>query len=464
MFCFITDSTYIYNKNKDFLFKTDLFKWTIHPKQNTLGLDKLPIDKKIMDRLNFEEIIGVISPSNYRMLFDLKEVNYKKIYFPESYEKGKPAIINMGHIDILFEKFLKRSYISFLNYEKLQNLGLNRIEQYIILLNTLLFKKFKSFDNLLVSDRFKIISFEKVSTISYKNNRIDLFKFLRLLCFKYDLSFDEASKYIIYLYSKLIISDPFMEEGFVLMKKIEDEEFKALNNILINILKKEIFVDVYKLTVEDNKGIKKEYTVNKLIEFNEDYNSYFGCQKEDYYTDTYIYPEENNNNIDFILSNLIGILPIRDILLTLKSLIKLGKIKNNKMFFFIEEKYGNSLRLKHNIEWVTKNAWEKIYLDHSYSFNNILDEISSENLSFICPCCGANSFRFSPMKFFCVSYSCGFSFDRISLKEFNFKPILENKMLESLIHKKVFLRNKFGRNYIVYLKNRGKYHFLSLKN
>lgn len=372
MYCFITNSMYIHNNNKDFLFKTELFKWTIKPNKNTIGLDKTPIDKKIIDKIKYEEIIGIISPSNYRLLFELKEINYKKLYFPETYEIGKSVNIDIRTIDFLFEKYLKRSYISFLNYEKLQNLGLNRIEQYLILLNFSLLKKFKNFDNLLIYEKLKIISFQKKETKSYKEKKIDLFKFLRFLSFKYDMSFDEATKYVIYLYTNLYITDPFFEEGFVFLKKINDLEKKSINDLFVKLLKKEIFFDVFHLETQNIKGNKKEFIINKLIEEDENLIYYFGFQKEEYITDTFIFPENEINNIDYLLSNLKEIIPIRDIFLTLKSLLKLGKVKNNKMFFFIEDKYNSLLRLKHNIEWISKKNWEHIYLEHSYSFNNIL--------------------------------------------------------------------------------------------
>lgn len=460
MYTYITDSLYFYKKNKDFLYKNELYKWTLKYSNKELKLHKKIIDNKIDKKLE-EEIIGIVSPSNYKLLFELKELNLKKIYYPEIFEKRLNIKINYKDIDILFEKFLKRSYLSFLNYEKLQRLGLNRVEQYIILLNIVGFSGYKNIDNILLNKNYKIKDIKTEEIIVKPSGKISTLKAIRMISLKYNYSFDEASKLLFQLYGKLNISDPFQEEGFVLLKKIE--EHNDLNILFLNILKNEFKIKKQILLLEDEKGINKEIIINHLIDFNKDLNNYFGFQEEEYFLEKYLIPNQELFNIEFIYENLKEIIPLRDFILTIKSLIKLDKVKIIKNYLYMLNEDIKPLKIKHNYEWISKKKWKEIYELKTFSFNNILEEINIDSIDYSCPCCGYNDYIISPMRFFCKNRNCKFVFDRLTLKIVEVKPILEEKMKESLIHKKVFVRNKYGKNFVVYLRNKDNYFYLSLK-
>ena len=109
----------------------------------------------------------------------IKEFNVKRFYRPEFYERRETFEVDYRKIDKLFENFLKRSYISYLNYEKLQNLGLNRIEQFVICLAFILFKGYSNSDNLIIDNKvYKIEKIEKIRTVKIKNKQIDFLKCL----------------------------------------------------------------------------------------------------------------------------------------------------------------------------------------------------------------------------------------------------------------------------------------------
>src|SRR5574344_951253 len=145
MLTHITDSLYHHSHNPDFFCSQELCKWTLISNKNDYNLVKKEIRK-----MDFkDDVIAIVSPSNYKLLFDLKEFNVKRFYRPEFYEKRETFEVDYKKIDKLFENFLKRSYISYLNYEKLQNLGLNRIEQFVICLAFILFKGYSNSDNLI---------------------------------------------------------------------------------------------------------------------------------------------------------------------------------------------------------------------------------------------------------------------------------------------------------------------------
>lgn len=460
MYTYITDSLFFYQKNKDFIYKNELYKWTLKYSYNELKLHKKIIDIKVEKKLE-EEIIGIVSPSNYKLLFELKELNLKKIYFPELFEKRLNIKINYKEIDNLFEKYLKRSYLSFLNYEKLQRLGLNRIEQYLIILNIVGFLNYKNTDNILLNKNYKIKNIKQENEIIIPNGRISLLKAIRMISLKYNYTFDEASKLLLQLYGKMNISDPFKEDGFSLLRKIK--EYPDLNILFINILKKEQAIIRKTLLLEDDNGSKKEIIINKLIEKDKDITNYFGFQEEEYFLEKYLVPNKQLFNIEIIYENLKDIIPLKDFVLTIKSLLKLDKIKCINNFLYVLNEEIKPLKIKSNYEWISKQKWKEIYELKTFSFNNILEEINIDSIDYKCPCCGYDDYIVSPMRFFCKNRNCKFIFDRLTLKIVEVKPILEEKMKEAFIHKKVFIRNKNGKNFIAYLRNKDNYYYLSLK-
>lgn len=452
MLTHITDSLYHHSHNPDFFCSQELCKWTLISNKNDYNLVKKEIRK--MD-FKDDDIIAIVSPSNYKLLFDLKEFNVKRFYRPEFYEKRETFEVDYKKIDKLFENFLKRSYISYLNYEKIQNLGLNRIEQFVICLSLILLKKYVNSDNLIIEDKeIKIEKIRKIRTIKFKNQKINFIKCLRLLNLSYGMSFDEATSFLFKEYSYLRISDVFDEEGFIPLKKIE---LKGFNSILYKILKEDVEVEEY---LAEANG--KKYLIKRMIGDNQDFINYFGFQNKDYVVGDVFVPDKTFN-IEFLFELIKHIMPLKDYILTLKSLIKLERVIETKSFLHIKEDIIPFFNIKYNKEWIDVKNWERVYKQEDFTFNNILEEVDTSHLEFVCPLCGGKHLSVSPAKFFC-KIDCGFTFYRYSLKVVGINSISKEKMLEALYFKKIFVKNKTGKNFVANLKNRKGFHFLSLKD
>lgn len=455
----ITDSLFFYKNNPDYIYTSELFRWEINTNNKYSLLSKKKLNKDY--NLEDQEIIGIVSPSNYKLQFELKELNTKKIFIPEFYKYGKPFKVDYSKIDILFDKYLKRSYLSFLNYENLRNIGLNRIEQFILLGNSYAISKFKNEDNLLLNEKLTITHIEEIKEEEMFSNKIKMLDFIKTISIKKNINFDEASKLIIQQYGLLNISDPFLEEGFIILKKISDI---SLHNLCIKILKTKIKVKTYKCScINQNKKEKIIYIKKTNDNIEEDLYNYYNLQKNNYNKNDIIEPTLELDNINLIYQSIQKIIPLKDFILTLKSLIKLNKIENKNNFIFVNEETVKKLNIKKNLSWLSEQTWEKIYNEQSYIFNNIISEINTENLEFCCPLCGYKEINISPLKFFCKNVKCNFTFDRTTLNIVEVKAIQEEKMIEALQNKKIFIKNKNNKNFVVYLKNDNNYYFLSLK-
>lgn len=455
----LTDSLYHFMRNKDFICKQELFKWSLKADKNEYSLIKKDLDKTVSKKLMDSEVIAIISPSNYKLLYDIKELNVKKIYAPEFYEKKKTMKVDFKKIEIEFEKFLKRSYLSYLNYENLQNLGLNRVEQFIIIMNFALFNHYKNLDNMTLQEgTYEVIKIEKTKDIILSSKRISFIKCLRLMNAKYNMSFEEASKFLLQQYSHLKISDVFSEEGFIPLQKIELDGF---NQALFDILKNEYKAEEFKLTLKI-KNKTKVIFIKKLIGENKNVSNYYGLQENYYSEGNTLEFNQRKYNIELIYDVLKKILPLKDFLLTIKSMIKLEKLKEENGFLFVDSELVTKLNINYNKDWISPLIWNSIYEHQDYDFFNILDEIESTQIEFECPVCKNKNYETTPTKFFCKSYDCGFSFYRNSLKHLNVKAINASKFKEAMIHKKIFIKNNDGKNYTAFLKNRKGFYFLSL--
>mgnify|MGYP001011350151 FL=1 len=66
MITHITDSIAIHRKNRDFFFCKDLFFWHFKGSGENFG-----VQKKLRKQISFgEEIIGICTPSNYRLQYE----------------------------------------------------------------------------------------------------------------------------------------------------------------------------------------------------------------------------------------------------------------------------------------------------------------------------------------------------------------------------------------------------------
>jgi len=147
---FLTDSIYIKKQYPDFMFASNIFFWKLSEDSN--GYIELTSKKIVKENIE-SPLVGIVSPTNYRLIYDILSIDKNaEFYKPEDFRFGKRKKIKFNKETIYkeFDKYIKRSYLSYLNYENLRRIGLKRIEQYVLMLGVLSFRNTLIYDNLLV--------------------------------------------------------------------------------------------------------------------------------------------------------------------------------------------------------------------------------------------------------------------------------------------------------------------------
>lgn len=457
---FLTDSVY-YRKKSGFIFTNNILAWKIKKNKDEYSIVSNYLDKNIQRKIENEEIIAIVSPSNYRMLYDLKHLKTTKIYTPEFYESGRTFKLDNVKIVGEFNNYLKRSYLSYLNYSSLKNIGLNRIEQFVILLRIYLSSKMFLHDGLTLSSENTVIKSQKLKDKTVKITRLRFLNTVDLIQKELNVSFNEATKKILQMYVDLAISDPFYEDGFVIIKDLP--KYSDVINLLKKILNKTIKYEIFSLTtVDTSTNIKSKHRVRRLLEDSSSFmDHYLSFQKEDYFEGKFLH-KTDEISYGSIIKILKGLFPLKDTILTIKSLIKLSKI-NDDGRLLINKDIEKKIQLSENIDWIKDVTWEDIYKRDIADYNYILTQIKTKEDLFKCPICGSEYYNITPLRFFCRAQGCNFAFDRTTLCNVGIKTIEQAKMKEALENKKIFIRNNEGKNYLVYLRRNKDYFFLSLK-
>jgi hypothetical protein len=453
MISYLTDSFYYKNKHKDFIFKNSLYTWRVKILKNTVNIQKNNLPIKIRS-IEHNQVIAIISKSNYRLLYDSKFLNIKNYYLPEEYNNKIKYIPDNKEIDRLHFNYIKRSYLSYLNYEKLYNLGLSRIEQFLIILAINGLKNFKIKDNLMIDKNYKIEEILEEKTIYLQEDKIQLIPFLYALQKKYNFNFQDLSKFILKLYEQLVITDPFDEDGFVFIKDCSD--YPEISMFGKKLISQKIEI-VFKKLKTNTKTI-----IIKNAKEDDFFMDYYSLQKNTYTVKEIISTKEDFLQINILWTSLKGIIPLKDFILTLKYLLKLDIIQEDKTFF-IKEKIKENLNLVKNKAWLNKKIWLNIYSYQDFDFTNLLNEIVTKDISFVCPICNNEEFTTSPLNFMCKNRVCPFIFNRKTLKVVEVQSVSKEKMIEALSFKKIYIKNKNGQNFQVNLRNKKNLFFLSLK-
>ena len=459
---FLTDSIYYRDHQKGFIFANTIFSWKIKKKGEDFSVSSRIENTRLRNKLLNEKIVAVISPSNYKLLYDIRQLNISKIYTPESFEKGIPVKINRKEVDLNFNNFLKRGYLSYLNFTALQKMGFNRIEQFVITLRVFLSESMIVHDNLLFGKELYVESVKKSREKTVVIKKLRLPQTLNLIGEELGLDFQEATKLILQLYSEFAISDPFDPNGFVLLN--ENREYANIIELLKNVINKKISYDVFLITAREKDGTAKtRLSVRKLTSMpNPFLDAYLCFQKEDYFKGKALYATGKPR----VVHNLFSFgkfFPIKDTILTIKSLIKLEKIEENKGGLIVLPKTKSRLSVKRNISWVSLKTWEDIYSRDVSEFAYFLSEMHGPTSNFRCPLCGEKEMLITPLRVFCKNQGCNFRFDRTTLNIVGVRVVSEDKMEEAFSNNVVFVKNKNGKNFISYLRNRDHYYFLSLK-
>lgn len=458
MISFITDSIYIKNKYRDFTFLSQAFIWKVKTHKNEAHIEKRNIHNLDIDYLTYT---GVVSPSNYRLQYELLTLNKEtRFYAPEDFLERKPYWVDFKKVEKEFDNYLKRSFISYLNYDYLKNIGVKRIEQFIILLSTIASQNMKSIDNLSVPNNSVVESITKIKEDRIEINGIKLLNFINLLNKTFKYSFEDLSKAIIKEYSRLSITDPFVENGFYFINDKNHDMYdigKSLELISVDI-------DVYKCVIKDEKEKKRTILIRKpKADISEHLYDYLYLQKEDYFPGKILRSNKEPDNILLVEQAINGLFPLKDFILTLKLLIKLKKIENKNMNISVSNEVIEQLKPKANSAWVKKDIWNEIYSSESFNFSSIINPVDTKHSSFKCPVCGNENYKITPLKLFCGNIHCGFKFIRNNLKKFEINRISVENIIEGLNNGSILLRSEKNKNYSAFVENKGNTFYFLLK-
>lgn len=440
---YITDSIFIKNKNKDFkFFPLEIFKWRIIEKNDELEYHKIG---KFNEN---SKITALVSPSNYRLLYDILLIDKDFSLYEPEYNKDNFYLkknIDKNQIINEFHKYMKRSYLSYLNYSTLKNIGLKRVEQFMIILSAISFKNIFVQDNAFFKEEFivKKIVWDK-NKIYKKDVHLDLIRFIYVIHRKLNYTFLEVFSYILKLYSNLKCSDPFSDEGIVFF-----EDDNELYNIYKEIIEEEVYYN--RVLLESEKGEKA--IINKpIMEYDDILTNYYLLQNEEYFEGKIIQYEESKYLLLEQIKYLKNIIPLKDILLSIQLLEKMQKINIKNFKIEVPLNLIKRINISKNKNWLSFDLWITIYNKHDLMFHEIVEPIDIEKLTFTCPLCDNNVYSITPEKLFCSNKSCKFTFHRGNLKNMGIKRISIENIIEGLKNDVILTEKDNGGNIPLFLK------------
>lgn len=448
---FITDSIYFKKNKKDFLFfANDIFKWRVENDEDSFYInnENNPIVKDI------QKISGVVSPSNYRLINDILFLDKNAIfYYPEKvkneFSKKYQFKINPKEIYIEFEKYMKRGYISYLSYSSLKNIGLKRIEQFLVLLSSISFEKDFKYDNFKIKNNstvFNIVKDKKITQV--KEEYLDLNRFIYTVHNELGYEYVDIFSHILKLYAELKCSDPFDIKGIVFF---EDDNpiydiFKKISNIEISYIKEIIDIENSVTKKKSRLQIKKTDIKSSIL------IDYYFLQKESYFSNKVLSSKDNYPTLIDTVKYLKNIFPFKDILLTIQLLERMKKIKIFDMKITINPSLKKRLELRVNKDWVDLKKWQEIYSNVDYIYNDIIDPIYTDKIHFSCPLCDNNVYSITPQQLFCSQVGCNFALYRTNLKSVGVNKISLENMIDGLENKTILLEKDKGGQLPVFLK------------
>jgi hypothetical protein len=254
-----------------------IYDWRISISEEDIDIDDInfklnkrikKIDFKSKFRSN-KTIIGIVSPSNYKLIFDLlnasKEYHFElKLYSWDSYTKKRKKMIKINKTIIkkLFNEYIQRGYLTKLTYNKLIYFNFQRIEQFMTILTINTINKIN-----------KVPSIIKIKKNDLEINTIEYIK----LMIKKGTPLNQILNSLIYNQRKRNISDPFLGKFIILNNKskikkivenIKEEEISNTNIDLIIKTMSELIplTDTLKTLryLEENNFLKTDTTNEEL--------------------------------------------------------------------------------------------------------------------------------------------------------------------------------------------------------
>lgn len=414
---YITDNPEIQKKltGESFL-AYQLYDWRVVVDLNNGELERKVTRKAkrriILDTIkNNNTIIAIIAPSNYKLLYDLifAKKNFGKtlkLYFWHNWEQRKETKLTKEYIEAIekeFENYLKRGYLSLKLYNELAFYNFTRIEQFFIVLKIAhLNSQIKTTKELGLPEKYKL---KKVDNSS---KRVDILGMIRVLSFLYR-SFVRAIDKLTYHVRKGDITDPFAGD------------FVFLNT------KNSLF---------------------KIYEEHKNSNLYLGIETDEKYL------KKNKAGTSFIINELCKIIPLCDVLKTLRYLASSNflSIDESGIGFDVFTPLSLDDLIKYEA-YYDSAVWNKAYNYPNYSFVNIFPNIQAILPMFRCPLCSVNHFVIFPRYFSCENPKCSFYFPRIVKPGGISKLLTELDFLKLLHHGSADIKNARG-GYSKYMVHR----------
>lgn len=416
----ITDNPNLHDKsNEDSILLYQVFDWRIHIKKIDIDIDdeidNIEIEDEFELRKRFKKgvyrkkielnsiITAIITPSNYKLIYDLLYIRdtYKKkvnFYTWDGWLKNKKIKINEGLIKKLFNEYIQRGYLTKIMYSDLEYFNLQRIEQFIILS--------------IVNLGSKFIKTNKNGFIN-----IDLF------------GKDELNV------NKLMIK--------ILLKN--NSVFKTVDKLIYNSRKNDIsdpFIDNLQFLNENKNYLKKYYNEinNNII---------------DEYIDDTNYLSSNPINIFSISYLLKSILPLTDILKTIRFLEKNDILKSDNKYGILSLHDYKDFDFSQYKEYIDPKKWLFLYKSKGYMFNELFPKIKITKLSYKCPLCGSSEFRLTPKHFYCSDINCKLYVNRLINPGGISKQVTELEFIRLINHGSTIIKNKIGgyNRFLLYKSN-----------
>lgn len=382
-----------------------LYNWRIREKVDPLSITGVSIDiarkakkakiiRKISDNDN---VVGIVAPSNYKLIYDLifiKDTYGKELtlYTWDSWIDNKPITISKEYEDNikkLFDEYLQRGYLSLKNYDALAYYNMPRIEQFIIAIMIAELNSQKP-----TTTRLGLIKQSKSSDI--KTQDISLIGMLRVLMHIRG-SFQKAIDKLTYHARKNQITDPFMGSFKIIAEKTH---------------------------------------IRTIYETYKDSDLYLGIDKTSAF-------KKNKAGITPIIESMSKIIPLVDVVKTMRYMERVEILKPNNQGFdlFIPL---NKQKLIDYMPYIETKNWENLYKTKEYNFQFYFPAINETLPLFRCPSCSTNLLRENPTFFSCDNSSCQFKFDRIIKPAGISKAITKTDFLKLLTHGFTHIKNKAG--------------------
>jgi len=442
---------------------------------------------KNIEQLDEIDFSFFISSSNYffqKNVLDFYEQNINANVNINLLNEKKEQIclkeIKKEELTIKNKSYLLRSYLTNINYASLNNINLNRIEQYLFLmyLEHLDYFKFKSInipvktDLMLKIENYKNYEndfFSKLKKIEdVKKNKFSTLEFLLLISKVRKIELKYAFKRLYKEFQNFLnISDPFI--GYFEIFNINDFYFKdeviLLQMIANKIENRKMFLK--KIDVLDKK---EQNSLLKTVGINEKRANLNLTEKErdilEIYFNIFLYKEDKKNakieinSKELKKDNLISLyymvsynnyfIPIEDFFSTLYHLL-------NRDFLLTDENYCSVVinPLLKNKLFFEDNAYYLNLKEILSKFKHfIFDEeeifelpffplLKIKELSFECPVCKEKTYKIDYNFLFCSNNNCQFKFNRRNLSKQGIKLVNIKDIIKGLQLPSVYLENSF---------------------